>query len=102
VYIAALLIRPVERIPLTPMDDDQGGDQGPAPLGLSVYPGTFTSADRGRDVIHGFNADGFDPLCAKYAGGRPKTFTLRERREVKKIAKSKPGPSTVCRSRHGA
>ncbi len=51
---------------------------------------TFTSADRVRDVIHNFNADGFDSLCPKYRGGRPKTFTLPERREIKKIAKLKP------------
>ncbi|WP_433237412.1 helix-turn-helix domain-containing protein [Streptosporangium sp. CA-135522] len=51
---------------------------------------TFTSADRVRDVIHNFNADGFDSLYPKYRGGRPKTFTLPERREIKKIAKSKP------------
>ena len=51
---------------------------------------TFTSADRVRDVIHNFNADGFDALYPKYKGGRPKTFTLPERREIKKIAKSKP------------
>jgi transposase len=50
----------------------------------------FTSADRVRDVIHNFNADGFDSLCPKYRGGRPKTFTLPDRREIKKIAKSKP------------
>jgi transposase len=51
---------------------------------------TFTSADRVRDVIHNVNADGFDSLYPKYRGGRPKTFTLPERREIKKIAKSKP------------
>ncbi|MGO4426695.1 helix-turn-helix domain-containing protein, partial [Streptomyces sp. MCAF7] len=51
---------------------------------------TFTSADRVRDVIHNFNADGFDSLYPKYKGGRPKKFTLPERREIKKIAKSKP------------
>lgn len=51
---------------------------------------TFTSADRVRDVIHNFNADGFDSLYTKYAGGRPRTFSLTERREIKKIAKSKP------------
>ena len=50
----------------------------------------FTSADRVRDVIHNFNADGFDSLYPKHAGGRPKTFTLPERREIKKIAKSSP------------
>jgi transposase len=51
---------------------------------------TFTSADRVRDVIHNFNAAGFASLYPKYKGGRPKTFTLPERREIKKIAKSKP------------
>ncbi|MBC6470661.1 IS630 family transposase [Actinomadura alba] len=51
---------------------------------------TFTSSDRVRDVIHNFNADGFGSLYPKYSGGRPKTFTLAERREIKKIAKSKP------------
>ncbi|MBO2458159.1 helix-turn-helix domain-containing protein [Actinomadura violacea] len=49
---------------------------------------TFTSPGRVRDVIHNFNADGFDSLCPKYKGGRPKKFTLPERREFKKIAKS--------------
>lgn len=51
---------------------------------------TFTSADRVRDVIHNFNDDGSDSLYPKYKGGRPKTFTLPERREINKIAKSKP------------
>ncbi len=51
---------------------------------------TFTSADRVRDVIHNFNADGFEALYPKYKGGRPRTFTLPERRDIKKIAKSKP------------
>lgn len=50
----------------------------------------FTSADRVRDVIHNFNTDGFDSLYPRYAGGRPKTFTLPERREIKKTAKSVP------------
>lgn len=50
---------------------------------------TFTSDDRVRDVIHNFNADGFDSLYPKCKGGRPKTFTLPERREIKKIVKSK-------------
>ncbi|WP_219417560.1 helix-turn-helix domain-containing protein [Pseudonocardia nigra] len=51
---------------------------------------SFTSEDRVRDVIHNFNADGFDSLYPKYKGGWPKTFTLPERREIKKIAKSTP------------
>src|SRR5215204_26143 len=37
---------------------------------------TFASPDRVRDVIHNFNADGFDSLQPKYAGGRPPKFTL--------------------------
>jgi len=51
---------------------------------------TFTSEDRVRDVIHNFNADGFGSLYPRYAGGRPRTFNLLERRGIKKIAKSKP------------
>jgi len=51
---------------------------------------TFTSADRVRDVIHNFNADGFESIYPKHKGGRPRTFTLPERREIKKIAKSRP------------
>ena len=50
----------------------------------------FTSPDRVRDVINNFNDDGFDSLYPKYAGGRPPTFTLSERQEIKKIALSRP------------
>ena len=50
----------------------------------------FTSEDRVREVIHNFNEDGFDSLAPKYAGGRPPTFTLPQRREIKKIALSRP------------
>ena len=50
----------------------------------------FTSEDRVRDVLHNFNADGFGSLYPRYAGGRPPVFTLGQRREIKKIAKSKP------------
>ena len=51
---------------------------------------TFTSADRVRDVIHNFNADGFDALYPRYKGGRPPTFTLPERQQIKRIALSRP------------
>jgi len=51
---------------------------------------TFTSPDRVRDVIHNFNADGFDSLRPKYAGGRPPKFTLPQRQEIKKIALARP------------
>jgi transposase len=50
----------------------------------------FTSEDRVRAVIHNFNEDGFESLAPKYAGGRPLTFTLPQRREIKKIALSRP------------
>jgi len=50
----------------------------------------FTSQDRVREVIHNFDADGFDSLAAKYAGGRPIKFTLPQRHEIKKIALSRP------------
>jgi hypothetical protein len=48
----------------------------------------FTSEDRVRDVIRNFNADGFGSLYPKYKGGRPPKFSLPQRREIKKIAKS--------------
>ena len=50
----------------------------------------FTSQDRVRDVIHNFNTDGFGSLYPRYRGGRPPKFTLGQRREIKKIAKSRP------------
>ena len=50
----------------------------------------FTSPDRVREVIHNFNADGFDSLAPKYAGGRPPTFTLPQRQRIKKIALARP------------
>src|SRR5437764_2387905 len=51
---------------------------------------TFTSPDRVREVINNFNEDGFDSLYPKYAGGRPPTFTLPQRQQIKKIALSRP------------
>ena len=50
----------------------------------------FTSEDRVRDVLHNFSADGFASLYPRYAGGHPLVFTLAQRREIKKIAKSRP------------
>ncbi len=50
----------------------------------------FTSEDRVREVIHNFNADGFDSLAPRYAGGRPPKFTLPQRQQVKKVALSRP------------
>jgi Winged helix-turn helix len=59
----------------------------------------FTSEDRVRDVIRSFNADGFSSLYPKYKGGRPPKFTLAQRREVKKIAKSGPAEHDLRSSR---
>ncbi len=50
----------------------------------------FTSPDRVRDVINNFNDDGFESLYPKYSGGRPPTFTLPQRQQIKKIALSRP------------
>jgi transposase len=50
----------------------------------------FTSEDGVCDVIGNFNADGFSSLYPKYKGGHPPKFTLGQRREIKKLAKSKP------------
>ncbi|HET6873870.1 MAG TPA: IS630 family transposase [Acidimicrobiales bacterium] len=50
----------------------------------------FTSEDRVREVIHNFNADGFESLYPRYSGGRPPTFTLPQRQQIKKIALSRP------------
>ena len=36
----------------------------------------FTSEDRVRDVLHNFNADGFESLYPRYSGGHPPVFTL--------------------------
>jgi hypothetical protein len=60
----------------------------------------FTSEDRVRDVIRNFSADGFSSLYPRYRGGRPPKFSLPQRREVKKIARSKPAEHG--RSRPGA
>lgn len=35
-------------------------------------------------------ADGLDSPYPRYKGGRPKTFPLPERREIKKMARSAP------------
>jgi transposase len=36
------------------------------------------------------NLDGFDSLYPRYAGGRPPTFTLAQRRQIKQAALSRP------------
>jgi hypothetical protein len=49
----------------------------------------FTGEDRVRDVIRNFNADGFNSLYPKYKGGWPPMFIWGQRREIKKLAKSR-------------
>ena len=61
----------------------------------------FTSEDRVRAVIHNFNDDGFDSLTPKYAGGRPPTFTLPQRQEIKERSPCPGRPIMICRSRRG-
>jgi winged helix-turn helix protein len=62
---------------------------------------TFTSEDRVRDVIHNFNADGFESLYPRYRGGRPPKFTEGQREQIKRIALSRPR-ITTSGSRRGA
>ncbi len=50
----------------------------------------FTTKDRVREVVHNFNDNGFDSLYPKYAGGRPPTSELPQRREIKRIALARP------------
>jgi hypothetical protein len=50
----------------------------------------FTSQGRARNVIRTVNAGRFTSLYPKYKGGRPPEFTLPQRREIKKIARSWP------------
>ena len=50
----------------------------------------FSDPDTVREVIRNFNRDGFDSLYPRYRGGRPRTFTLPERQQVKRIALSVP------------
>jgi hypothetical protein len=65
---------------------------------------TFASADRVRDVVHNFNADGFDSLRPKYAGGQPAKFDAEQRAQIKQIALAPPvdhglpSPPGVCLS----
>lgn len=62
--------------------------QGMTPPRISEV--VFTDPDTVRDVIHNFNRDGFDALYPRYAGGRPQTFTLPKRHEIKRIALTDP------------
>lgn len=61
---------------------------------------TFRGEDRVRDVIHNFNADGFESLYPRSKGGRPPKFTEPQRDEIKRIALSCPEDHDLPRSRH--
>jgi transposase len=50
----------------------------------------FSDPDTVREVIYGFNRDGFDSLYPRFRGGRPRTFTLPQRQAIKRIALSVP------------
>jgi transposase len=50
----------------------------------------FSDPDTVRGVVHNFNRDGFDALYPRYQGGCPRTFTLPERQQIKKIVLSVP------------
>ena len=58
--------------------------------------------DRVRDVLHNFNADGFDSLRPKYAGGRPPKFDPAAARSRSSSSRWLGRPTTGCRSRPGA
>jgi transposase len=62
--------------------------QGMSPPKISEV--VFTDPDSVREVIHNFNGDGFEALYPRYRGGRPPTFTLPKRREIKRIALTDP------------
>jgi len=57
---------------------------------LRIAEVVFSDPDTVRGVIHNFNRDGFDSLYPRYRGGRPRTFTLPERQQIKRIALSVP------------
>src|SRR3974390_2372330 len=62
--------------------------QGMPPVRIAEV--VFSDPDTVRDVIDNFNRDGFDSLYPRYRGGRPKTFTLPQRQQIKRIALSVP------------
>jgi hypothetical protein len=62
--------------------------QGMSPARISEV--VFTDPDTVREVIHNVNRHGFESQYPRYAGGRPQTFTLPKRQEIKRIALSDP------------
>src|SRR5664280_1965806 len=70
-----------------------GADRGccpPRACRCRIAEVTCTSPDRVRDVIHNFDADGFDALYPRYRGGRPATFSADQRAEITKVARGRP------------
>ncbi len=62
--------------------------QGMDAIGIAAV--TFASPDRVRDVLHDLNADGFDSLRPRYAGGRPPKFDVAQRAQITQIALGRP------------
>ncbi len=71
------------------MDVAMCGPRLPSRRGLTARV-RLTSPDWVRDVLHNFNADGFDSLRPKYAGGRPRKFDAKQRAQIKKVALGRP------------
>jgi transposase len=73
--------------------------QGVSPPMISEV--VFTVPDTVRDVIHNFNADGFDSLYPRYRGGRSQTLRCPSAR--RSSGSHWPTHRTsISRSRHGA
>ncbi len=62
---------------------------------------TFTSPDRVRDVLHNFNADGFESLRPKYAVGDHRNSPSRSGRRSRR-RRWPARPITACRPQSGA
>lgn len=62
--------------------------QGMSPPAISEV--VFSDPDTVRELIHNFNRDGFEALYPRYRGGRPQSFTLPTRTEIKRIALCDP------------
>jgi len=73
--------------------------QGMSPPAISEV--VFTEPDTVREVIHNFNREGFGVLYPRYKGGRPPTFTLPKRQEIKRIALTDPAGALTSPFRRG-
>src|SRR5664280_2246090 len=87
------LLRIVPPAPHRPGVPAAGADRGccpPRACRCRIAEVTCTSPDRVRDVVHNFDADGFDALYPRYRGGRPATFSADQRAEITKVARGRP------------